>query len=248
MAFQEDFLVIPAIDIRQGRCVRLTQGLPGNEKVYDGDPVAVAQRWEAAGARRLHVVDLDGAFGGRQVNHRVIARIARSVGIPIQVGGGLRDLAAIEEALDYAAKAILGTVAVKAPQVVEKACRRYPGRILAGIDARAGQVATEGWAEGSSRTAVALALGMKELGVDEVVLTDIARDGMLCGLDPEAFRGFAEQTGMKVIASGGVASLADIKAVSRLARSGVVGVIVGKALYEGKLDLKEAMALCLPNA
>lgn len=251
-----EFLVIPAIDIRGGKCVRLTQGQPGREKIYDGDPVAVAQRWEALGARRLHVVDLDGAFGGKQANHRVIARIARSVAIPIQVGGGLRDLRAIGEALTYAAKVILGTVAVKAPHVVAEACRLYPGRIMVGIDARAGLVATEGWAEGSSLTAVELALRMKELGVSEVVLTDIARDGMLCGLGPEEVRDFAQKTAMNVVASGGVASMNDILAMFKLAASsansagvaGVIGVIVGKALYEGKIDLKEAIARCSPGA
>ncbi|HEY8418403.1 MAG TPA: imidazole glycerol phosphate synthase subunit HisF [Limnochordales bacterium] len=236
-------LIIPAIDLRGGRCVRLVQGDPSRETVYADDPVAVARRFAAAGARRLHVVDLDGAFEGLPRNLSVALDIARAVDIPVQLGGGIRTMAAIEAVLSAGvAYVILGTAAIEQPELVEEACRRFPGRVLVGIDARDGRVAVRGWAEGTGRDAVELAREMGRRGVRQIIFTDIARDGTLQGPNLDALQRVAA-AGPQVIASGGVSSLADLEALAALEERGVVGVIIGKALYTGAIDLAQALAI-----
>lgn len=234
--------VIPAIDLRGGRCVRLVQGRLDRETVYGDDPVAVARRWQAAGAEMLHVVDLDGAFGGVPRHLEVIGAIAAATGLPLQVGGGIRDLEAVDRVLGAGARrVILGTAAVEEPALVEEACAHYPGRILVGIDARGGRVAIKGWAEETARPAADLAAEMRERGVEEIIFTDIGRDGTLSGPNLDALREVAA-AGVRVIASGGVAALDDVRRLRALAPAGVCGVIVGKALYTGAIDLAEAIA------
>lgn len=234
-------VVIPAIDLRGGRCVRLVQGRADAETVYADDPVEVARRFAAAGVRRLHVVDLDGAFAGLPKNLDIVTRIVQAVDVPVQLGGGVRDLAAVDEVLRRGVRwVILGTAAVEQPELVAEACRRHPGRVLVGIDARDGEVAVRGWMEGSGKDAVELALEMRRLGVEEIIFTDIARDGMLQGPNVEALRRMAG-TGLRVIASGGVSSLDDVKTLAGI--GGVSGIIIGKALYAGAVRLEEALAV-----
>ena len=245
-------IVFPAIDLRQGRCVRLRQGRPESETVFSDDPVAMTEHWVSQGAERLHVVNLDGAFGQASSNLQVVKEIANSnfqlptSNLQIQFGGGLRTMTDIEEALGLGlARVILGTVAVKEPSLVAEAVHRFGAeKIVIGIDARKGNVATHGWQEvSSSLTATELALRMKELGVERVVYTDIARDGMLSGVNVEATRELAQRTGLKVIASGGVSSLDDLRCLKKVEASGVEGVIIGQALYSGALELREAIEL-----
>lgn len=234
-------VIIPAIDLRGGRCVRLVQGRKDAETVYSDDPVAVARRFARAGAQRLHVVDLDGAFDGLPRNLDVVSAIVEAVDIPVQLGGGIRHMAAIDEVFRRGVHwVILGTAAVEYPDLVDEACRRYPGRILVGIDARDGQAAVHGWVTGTGRDAVALARDMGRRGVREIIFTDIARDGMLQGPNIEALRRMVD-TGLQIIASGGVSQLADIEALSRI--DGVTGIIIGKAIYTGAVDLGEALAV-----
>jgi len=242
-------IVFPAIDLRRGRCVRLRQGRAEEETVYGDDPAAVAREWAALGAAWLHVVNLDGALGdapdGQQpVNLRRLAQIRAAVGgLPIQFGGGLRSLADVETALALGAtRVVLGTAAVQAPELVAEALRRFgPERIVAGIDARDGQVATHGWQQSSGTTAVALGRAMGALGVIRAVYTDIGRDGMLAGAHVEATAGLPRATGLYVIASGGVASLDDVARLRARAGDGLEGVIIGQALYTGALSLPEAI-------
>jgi phosphoribosylformimino-5-aminoimidazole carboxamide ribotide isomerase len=241
-------IVFPAIDLRRGRCVRLRQGRAEDETVYGDDPAAVARRWVAEGAEWLHVVNLDGAFGESDGEARHPINLQRLVEIcaavpetPIQFGGGIRSLADVETALHLGAmRAILGTVAIQNPDLVAEAIERFGAeRIVIGIDARDGQVATHGWLETSDTTAVALGREMSWRGVVRVVYTDIARDGMLSGVNVEATAGLARDTGLRVIASGGVASLEDL--VRLRAASGIEGVIIGQALYTGAVSLPEAI-------
>ena len=242
-------IVFPAIDLRRGRCVRLRQGRPEAETVFSDDPVAMAEHWVSQGAEWLHVVNLDGAFGQASSNSRVVKEIVGSnfqlptSNIQIQFGGGLRTMADIEGALGLGlARVILGTVAVKEPSLVAEAVQRFRAeRIVVGIDARNGNVATHGWQEVSSVTATELAYRVMELGVERVVYTDIARDGMLCGVNVEAVRELAQRAGLKVIASGGVSSLDDLRRLREAEASGVEGVIIGQALYSGALELREAI-------
>ncbi len=252
-------IIFPAIDLRQGKCVRLRQGRPEAETVFSDDPVAMAEHWVSQGAQWLHVVNLDGAFGqasspplsppqlwgGSSKNLRVVGEIVAAVAIPVQFGGGLRTMADIEEALGLGvARVVLGTVAVEEPSLVAEAVQRFGAeRIVVGIDARRGKVATHGWQEVSSLTATELAFRVRELGVERVVYTDIARDGMLSGVNVEAVRELAQHTGLKVIASGGVSSLDDLRRLKEVEASGVEGVIVGQALYTGALDLREAIEI-----
>lgn len=238
-------IVFPAIDLRRGKCVRLCQGRPEAETVFSDDPVAMAEHWASEGAEWLHVVNLDGAFGQASYNLRVVEEITAAVGIPVQFGGGLRTMADIEGALELGlARVILGTVAVEEPSLVAEAVQRFgAGRIVVGIDARRGRAATHGWQEVSSMSATELALRVRELGVERVVYTDIARDGMLCGVNVEASGKLAQRTGLKVIASGGVSSLDDLRRLKEVEASGVEGVIIGQALYSGALDLREAIEL-----
>ena len=235
-------LVIPAIDLKGGRCVRLFQGDMRRETVYADDPTEVARRWQAEGARRLHLVDLDGAVSGASVNATAIVAVCRAVDIPVEVGGGIRSLGAVEEVLRLGATwAILGTVALRQPEILEEACRRFPGRVLVGIDARAGRVAVSGWTETTEVEAAALARRCAEAGAREIIFTDIERDGTQAGVNAEAAAALARAARLPVIASGGVASLGDIRRLKAVERDGVKGVIIGRSLYTGALTLGEAI-------
>ena len=238
----------PAIDLKDGACVRLRRGEMDKATVYSTDPAAQARTWQEAGCRWLHVVDLNGAFAGRPVNGEAVRSILDAVSIPVQLGGGIRDLAGIEGWLAAGVRrVILGSAAAKNPALVAQACRTWPGRIAIGIDAREGMVATEGWSEGSTMPALELALRFENAGAAAIIYTDITRDGMLCGLNIEQTLDLASRISTPVIASGGMRSLEDLAALQRAARAargGVIeGVIVGRALYDGRLDLGAALAL-----
>jgi len=236
-------LIIPAVDLREGKCVRLVEGRPDRQTVYSDNPVTAARRWQEEGAKMLHVVDLDGAFCGMPKNTDVIAAIIKAVDIPVQVGGGIREIEALERLLALgAARVILGTAAVLKPDLVAKACEKYGERVLVGIDGRGGVVAIEGWGVAAQKGTVELALEVKELGVQRVVFTDIKRDGTLKGPNVEACGELARLCGLKVIASGGIATLEDIRDLKELEVYGVEAAIVGKALYDGAVTLREAMA------
>jgi len=240
-------MIIPAIDLKGGRCVRLTQGEMDSETVYAEDPVAMARDWEAQGAERLHLVDLDGAVEGQAVHATEIGRIIESIAIPVQIGGGIRSLARIEKYLSMGAAAvILGTAALQNRPLVREACLKFPGKILAGIDSKEGKVAIRGWKELCSETPIRLALEMQDAGVASIILTDIERDGMLSGPNLEMLQEVARQVDIPLIASGGITTLDQIAALSRL--KGVGGMIVGKALYVGRFTLQEALALLRKEA
>jgi len=236
-------IVIPAVDIKDGRCVRLLQGRMKDETVYSDTPWTMAKRWEDAGARLLHIVDLNGAFEGRGVNDSAVREIIDHVGMDTELGGGIRDMARIDALLELGiGRVILGTAAVENPGLVRAAIEKYgPERILVGIDARNGVAATRGWAEKSGVPAVDLGLRMKELGVTRIVYTDIARDGMLTGPNIAETERMARETGLRIVASGGVSSIDDIRELMKLEPLGVDSVITGKAIYEGTLDLREAI-------
>lgn len=236
-------ILFPAIDIRNGRCVRLTEGKFECETVFAEDPAEMAVRWADAGAEYLHVVDLDGALAGQSSNTEVIKRILAKVKMPVQVGGGIRTLANIENMLALGVtRVILGSVAVRDPELVREACQKFPGQVVVGIDAKNGEVAVEGWGIGGGIGAIELAKKMAAVGVEHIIFTDISRDGMLSGVNVEATAELAKASGVKVIASGGVSSLADLKALQVHEADGIEGCIVGKAIYTGALDLKEALA------
>ena len=235
--------VIPAIDLLGGQCVRLYQGDYGQAEVFGKDPVAMAQHWAEQGATRLHLVDLDGAKEGTPVNHGVIAAIAQALSIPIQVGGGLRDRDSVARLLDLGvSNAILGTVAVEQPELVQKLCVEFPGQITIGIDARDGKVATRGWLETSEVMATELAQRMADYGAAAIIYTDIHRDGTMEGPNLESLRSLAESLSIPVIASGGVSSLSDLLSLLALEPLGVSGAIVGRAIYTGDVNVKEANA------
>lgn len=237
-------IVIPAIDLKDGRCVRLEQGLMERDTVFCDSPAEQARAWQEQGAELLHIVDLNGAFAGEPRNRSSIEDIVRAVTIPTQLGGGIRDLATIEAYLSLGiGRVILGTAAQRNPSLVEDACRRFPGRIVVGIDARNGMVAVQGWAEVTDISARELASRFEGYGVAAVIYTDIARDGMLSGPNIEATRELAEAISLPVIASGGVSTLADIAGLMAIESSGVTGVITGKALYTGAFNLADAIAL-----
>lgn len=242
--------IIPAIDLKDGQCVRLFQGDMAQHTVYSDAPGEMAWHWQDLGAQRLHVVDLNGAFAGRPVNAAAIAAILAAVTIPVQLGGGIRTLETIDACLGMGvSRVILGTVACRDPQLVRQACRLYPGRILVGIDARDGWVAVQGWAEVTDIRAIELAKRFEEAGVSELIFTDISRDGALTGPNVEATRALAEAVTIPVILSGGISSLADIQQVMRnpgpYPNGGrLSGIISGKALYDGRLDFQEAVAAC----
>lgn len=234
--------VIPAIDLLEGRCVRLYQGDYDKAETFNEDPVAVAQQWVAQGATRLHLVDLDGAKKGTPVNRPAIAEIVRSTQVPVQVGGGLRDRQTVADVLALGVdRVILGTVAVEKPDLVEDLCKEFPGQIVVGIDARNGKVATRGWLETSEVLATDLAQQMAKLGAAAIIYTDIHRDGTLSGPNIEALREMAAAVDVPVIASGGVSSVTDLLSLLALEPQGVTGVIVGRALYTGDISLKEAI-------
>lgn len=237
----------PAIDLKDGQCVRLRRGAMEDATVYSSDPGAQARAWQEAGFGWLHVVDLNGAFAGRPVNGAAVAAILGAVTIPVQLGGGIRDMAGIERWLTAGVRrVILGSAAVKDPGLVRQACRAFPGRIVVGIDARDGKVATEGWAETSSVDARELALSFEDAGVAAIVYTDIGRDGMMTGLNIEQTVALAEVVGTPVIASGGVGGLQDLVDLRGVAvGSRIEGVIVGRALYDGRIDPAQALAVLL---
>ncbi|MCZ6895390.1 MAG: 1-(5-phosphoribosyl)-5-[(5-phosphoribosylamino)methylideneamino]imidazole-4-carboxamide isomerase [Gammaproteobacteria bacterium] len=238
-------LLIPAIDLKDGKCVRLKQGDMSQVTVYSDDPVSVARRWVDAGARRLHIVDLDGASDGKPVNSAIIHEIADSCpDVPIQVGGGIRDEDTIQEYLDAGVRfVILGTKAVTAPHFVSDVCVEFPGHIIVGLDVREGKVAIDGWSKLSRHDAVDLAQHFETDGVAAIVFTDIGRDGMMSGLNVEATVNFARNLNVPVIASGGVANLDDIRALCDVHAEGIDGAITGRAIYEGTLEFSEAQIL-----
>jgi phosphoribosylformimino-5-aminoimidazole carboxamide ribotide isomerase len=239
-------LIIPAIDLKDGQCVRLRQGAMDDSTVFSDDPVAMARRWVDAGCRRLHLVDLNGAFAGRPVNGEVVTAIAREFpDLPLQIGGGIRSLDTIEHYFSAGVSyIIIGTQAVKEPKFVGEACRAYPGRVIVGLDARHGRVATDGWAEVSAFAATDLAKRFADDGVSAIVYTDIERDGMLQGVNVAATREIAVAAGLPVIASGGISSMDDIRALCDAGEPLITGAITGRAIYEGSLDLAEAQAYC----
>ena len=234
--------VIPAIDLLDGKCVRLYQGDYDRASVFNNNPVEVARQWAGEGATRLHVVDLDGAKEGKSVNLSVIEAITKAIAIPVQVGGGLRDRSGVVKLLEAGVRrAILGTVAVENPQLVGELCREFPQQIVVGIDARDGMVATRGWLETSEVAATDLARRMAEQGAAAIIYTDIHRDGTLSGPNMDALRELAESIDIPTIASGGVSSLTDLLSLLSLEAIGVTGVIVGRAIYTGDVSLKEAV-------
>lgn len=231
----------PAIDLKDGQCVRLLRGDMDAATVFNDDPAAQARAFAAAGCKWLHVVDLNGAFAGRPVNGDAVRGIVDAAGVPVQLGGGIRDLATVEQWLDAGiARVILGTAAVKNPDMVRDACRRHPGKIAVGIDARDGLVAVEGWADTASITALDLARSFEDAGVAAIIYTDIDRDGAMEGPNLEATRALAEAVSIPVIASGGVSSLDDLLRL-KTAIPGLDGAITGRALYDGRIDLGAAV-------
>ena len=235
-------VIIPAIDLKDGQCVRLKQGVMEDSTVFGDDPVEMAGRWVKEGARRLHLVDLNGAFDGKPVNGEAVKAIAATYkDLPIQIGGGIRDMQTIENYLDAGVSyLIIGTKAVKEPEFVTQACHAFPGHIVVGLDAKDGLVATDGWAEVSSIKASELAKRFEQDGVQSIVYTDISRDGMMQGVNVDATVALAESSSLPVIASGGVTNMSDIELLSEVAGRGVIGAITGRAIYEGTLDLSEA--------
>jgi len=237
-------MIIPAIDLKEGKCVRLLQGDPGQKTVYSEDPVQMARHWEGKGAECLHVVDLDGAFSGFPVHLDLIEKITQTVQIPIQVGGGMRSLETIGAVLERGAqKVILGTKAVVSPDFLEEACRRFERRILLGIDARGGYVSVEGWIKSTSLRAIEFARQVSHCPLGGIIYTDISRDGMLEGPNLLALGEMTEATSLPLIASGGISSLEDVRAIMALEGKGVMAMIIGKALYSGRIDLSGAIAL-----
>lgn len=235
-------LIIPAIDLKDGQCVRLLQGKKEEVTVYSNSPAETARQWEACGAELLHVVDLDGAFTGSQKNFNAIAEIRKAVSLNIEVGGGIRDMKKIDELINVGVnKVILGTAAIENPSLLKDACRKYPGKIFVGIDARDGKAAVKGWVENTDFDAKEIAKNSEREGAAGIIYTDISRDGMLSGPNISAVRDMVETVGIPVIASGGVSSIEDIKNLKKI--KNLWGVITGKAIYSGALDLKEAIKI-----
>jgi phosphoribosylformimino-5-aminoimidazole carboxamide ribotide isomerase len=239
-------LIIPAIDLKDGRCVRLQQGKMESATVFSDDPVAMAKHWLAQGAKRLHIVDLNGAIAGRPKNEKVIREVIKALGdkLPIELGGGIRDLDTIESYLDAGVTwVVIGTAAVKNPGFLSDACYAFPGHIIAGLDAKDGKAAVEGWSKLTGHDVVDLAKKFEEYGVEALIYTDIGRDGMMNGVNIEATLKLAQAIKTPIIASGGLNGIPDIQAIcAKLVPEGVIGAIAGRALYEGKLDLKAAQA------
>lgn len=235
-------LIIPAIDLKEGQCVRLRQGRMEDDTVFSDDPVAVATQWVEQGARRLHLVDLDGAFAGEPRNAAVAEAICKAYpDLPVQLGGGIRSVESAQHYVDAGISyLIVGTLAVKQPEFVDDLCQRFPGKVIVGLDAKDGFVATEGWAEASSVTAVSLAKRFEDVGVSAIVYTDISRDGMMQGVNLEATAELADAIRIPVIASGGVTNMDDITALCGVQGTPIEGAIVGRALYENTLQLAEA--------
>ncbi len=237
-------IILPAIDLKEGRCVRLEQGLMDKDTVYNDDPAAQALLWQQQGGEYLHIVDLDGAFAGTPKNKSAIEAIVAAIEIPSELGGGIRDLQTIEAYLDLGInRVILGTIAKEKPELVKEACRLFPGQIVVGIDAKDGLVAVRGWADVTEKKATEMAKEMENFGVEAIIYTDIARDGMMQGPNIEATKALAESITIPVIASGGLSTLDDIRRLIEIEESGVTGVITGKAIYSGAIDLRAAVAL-----
>ncbi len=241
-------IVIPAIDLKEGRCVRLTQGRMDQESVYSEDPVQMAKHWEGKGAERLHLVDLNGAFTGRPYHRSLIERMVRSIRIPVQVGGGIRERKTIEDYLSLGVRwVILGTSALRNPSLIEEALLHFPDQVILAIDSRRGKVAIEGWNELAQVEAIDLSRRFEGMGLSSMIFTDIERDGMETGLNLEMTKRLAQSTSIPVIASGGVSRKEDIESLMELEPYGVIGVIVGRALYTGALDLEEAIRITKKN-
>jgi len=241
-------LIIPAVDLKEGKCVRLEQGLMEKATIYSEDPATTAKHWEAQGAELLHVVDLDGAFAGSPRNLEAIIAIRKAIKIPIEVGGGIRDMSTVRKLVSIGIdRIILGTAAIKDPSFVQAACSAFPGKIIVGIDAKDGLVAIKGWAEVTTVKAIDLARQMQDHGVIAIIYTDIKRDGMLSGPNIEATRDLAKALHIPVIASGGVHTMKDIENLLAVRHAGVTGVITGKAIYSGSLDLKDAIIFVKMN-
>lgn len=238
-------LVIPAIDLKDGQCVRLKQGRMEDNTVFSNDPIAMAARWIGAGARRLHIVDLNGAFAGKPVNAKIIHQIAETYPhIPIQVGGGIRDEETIQTYLSVGVSyVIIGTKAIQAPHFVADACLEFPGHIMVGLDARNGKLATEGWSKLSHHKVIDMAQRFEQDGVTAIVFTDISRDGMLGGVNVESTLELARAITIPVIAAGGIKTVYDIQALCEVANEGIIGAITGRAIYEGTLDFVQAQQL-----
>ncbi len=239
-------LIIPAIDLKDGQCVRLKQGLMDGATVFSEDPGAMARQWIAQGARRLHLVDLNGAFAGKPINEAAIKAITDVVGtdIPVQLGGGIRDMDTIERYLDDGITyVIIGTAAVKNPGFLHEACDAFPGHIMVGLDAKDGKVAVDGWSKVTGHDVVDLAKKFEGYGVEAIIYTDIGRDGMLSGVNIDATVRLARELTIPLIASGGITNLDDIKALCAVEAEGIMGAITGRAIYEGKLDFAAAQKL-----
>jgi len=238
-----DFEPIPAVDLKGGKCVRLQEGIASRSTEYGNDPLSMALHWESQGATRLHLVDLDGAFSGHAAHLEIAQSIFRALTIPVQFGGGLRTLDQIDRILDLGAdRAIVGTIAVDHPEIVEEAVRRHPGSIVVGIDARDGKVALRGWVEQTVVTGVELAVRMKNLGVERIIYTDVSRDGMLRGVNVRETEALCREAEIRVIASGGVSTVEDVRAIWDRRDCGIEGVILGRALYDRKVDYADLRA------
>ena len=236
--------IIPAVDIKDGRCVRLSQGIADQETVYSDDPVAMACQWDEEGASLIHIVDLDGAFDGKPINAEIVKKIIYNSSVDIQVGGGIRDLKSIETYINAGAyRVILGTIAQKDPEFVANACNEFPGKIVVGIDARNGNVAIKGWVENSDQKATDLARNLESYNVAGYIFTDINRDGMLQGPNLRSIKEFAQSTNLPVIASGGVGKLQDIEDLLTLESDGIEGIIIGKALYDKSFTYQQSIEL-----
>ena len=238
-------ILIPAIDLKDGKCVRLRQGIMEDETIFSDDPVAMAKQWVDAGARRLHLVDLNGAFEGKPVNGEIVRDIAKAYPeLPIQIGGGIRDFDIVEQYLDAGVSyLIIGTKAVKEPAFVGELCKKFPGHIIVGLDAKDGMVATDGWAEVSDINVIDMAKQFEDDGVVSIVYTDIGRDGMMKGVNVEATLKLAQSISIPVVASGGITNLDDIRALAKVSDQGIMGAITGRAIYEGTLDFAEGQRL-----
>ena len=239
-------LIIPAIDLKDGACVRLRQGLMDDSTVYGDNPVEMARRWVEAGTRRLHLVDLNGAFDGKPINGDAVTSIAKAYpDLPIQIGGGIRNLETIEHYINAGVNyLIIGTKAVKDPGFVSEACKAFPGHIIVGLDAKDGLVATDGWAQVSDIKATELAKRFEQDGVESIVYTDISRDGMMQGINVEQTVAMARASSIPVIASGGITNMSDVEALALVEGEGILGAITGRAIYEGTLDVAEAQRYC----
>lgn len=238
-------LVIPAIDIKDGKCVRLRQGRMDDETVFSDDPLAMAKRWVEAGAKRLHIVDLNGATQGKPINAEIIGAIAETYpDVPLEVGGGIRDEDTIQEYIDVGVQyVILGTKAVNAPHFVSDVCAEFPGHIIVGLDAKDGKVAIDGWSKLSGHDVIDMAKRFQNDGVEAIIFTDIGRDGMMTGINIESTVAIAKEIAIPVIASGGITNLDDIKKLCAVTDEGIMGAITGRAIYEGTLDFAEAQKL-----